>query len=287
MLTKKNTNRFDLEGIKLLSDINNQTLEILNSHESIRRFKVDQLPEGTLKAILTSARSASTSSNLHTYSIIIVTDKEQKDRLASLAGDQNFIREAPVFLVFCADLYRVKYVTERQNYEFLGDNLEMFITAVVDSALALQNATIAAESLGLATVPVGAVRNNVEEFSNLLGLPERVLAVAGLAVGYEQEGARRGIKPRLPEDVLIHHERYSTEHLEKGLLEYDELMSSLRTYDGRRISILGNVVDDDQIVYGWCEHTARRCNRPETISPAASLRNELKQTLEKRGFFIG
>ena len=54
----------------------------------------------------------------------------------------------------------------------------------IDTALAAQNAAIAAESMGLGICYIGGIRNNLEEVSNLLKTPNRVIPLFGLAVGY-------------------------------------------------------------------------------------------------------
>ncbi|WJH36907.1 NADPH-dependent oxidoreductase [Paenibacillus sp. CC-CFT747] len=277
--------RWELEGIELPAGVKNETLDVLASHESVRGFRDKPLPEGALEAILTSARSAPTSSNLQAYSILVVKDEQRKARLAELSGRQGFISEAPMFLVFCADIYRLKHLTERQGYRFAADTLEMFLLASVDAALALQNALVAAESMGLAAVPVGSIRNDPAAVAQELGFPAGVFALAGLAIGLEREGVRRGIKPRLPAQVTVHEERYSTASLEEGLAEYDRTMMARRTYDGRRVSLAGEP-EKEGVEYGWTEHSARRCTRPETIAASASLRDNLKQTVEKLGFTI-
>ncbi|WP_233522949.1 NADPH-dependent oxidoreductase [Peribacillus saganii] len=275
----------ELEGVQLPEYILNDTIEVLTSHESIRGFLPKPLPEGAMQAITTAARSAPTSSNLQAYSIIIVQDEQRKRRLAALSGNQNFISEAPAFLIFCSDIFRLRYVTARQGYQFSADTLEMFLLSSVDAALALQNALVAAESLGLGTVPVGSIRNNPKAVAEELGLPVGVFAVAGLAIGFEREGVRRGTKPRLPKQVTVHNETYSFQELEQHLQSYDKTMISRRTYDGRRVSLAGEP-EKHGIEYGWCEHTARRCTRPETIAVSASLRENLKQILEEIGFSI-
>jgi nitroreductase len=279
------SNRLELEELHLANDYLNQTIETLTSHESVRGFQSKPLPEGALQAITASARSAPTSSNLQAYSIIIVKNEQRKDRLATLSGNQNFIREAPVFLVFCADIHRLKYVTAKQGYTFAAETLEMFLLSAVDASLALQNALVAAESLGLGCVPVGSIRNDPKAMADELNLPKGVFAVAGLAIGFEREGVRRGVKPRLPEQLTVHEEIYSTEDRDQYLNEYDQTMISRKTYDGRRVSLAGEP-EKQGVDYGWCEHTARRCTRPETIAVSASLRENLKQTLEELGFSI-
>ncbi|WP_419887051.1 NADPH-dependent oxidoreductase [Neobacillus niacini] len=279
------TSRLELEGITLPNDFLNQTIEVLTSHESVRGFQPKPLPEEMFEAIITASRSAPTSSNLQAYSIIVVKNEERKDKLARLSGNQNFIREAPVFLIFCADIFRLKYVTARQEYRFSADTLEMFLLAAMDASLALQNAVVAAESLGLACCPVGSIRNDPIAVAEELNLPKGVFAVSGLAIGFEREGVRRGVKPRLPSQVTVHVETYSRDDLDKYLNEYDQTMISRRTYDGRRVSLAGEP-EKGGIEYGWCEHTARRCSRPETIAVSASLRENLKQILKEYGFSL-
>jgi len=137
-LIKPINNRLELEGINLANEFLNETVEVLTSHESVRGFRSNSLPADILQVITTAARSAPTSSNLQAYSIIVVKDKHMKDRLATLSGNQNFIREAPVFLVFCADINRLRYVTSRQGYTFEAQTLEMFLLSAVDASLALQ-----------------------------------------------------------------------------------------------------------------------------------------------------
>lgn len=276
-------NRKELENINSFGEVWNETLDVLMSHESIRSFQSKGISDEVLEAIITSARSAPTSSNLQAYSIIVVADESRKEKLARFSGNQGFIKEAPVFLVFCADIYRLKYVTKRQGYEFKGDTLEMFLLSSVDAALTMENALVAAESLGLGAVPVGSIRNEPLKVAEELGLPEGVFALVGLALGYEKEAGRRGVKPRLPKRVTVHKETYSNRYLEECLVEYDQQMISRKTYDGRRVSIAGEP-ERDGIEYGWCEHTARRCTRPETIAASASLRENLRSTLEIRGF---
>jgi len=52
-----------------------------------------------------------------------------------------------------------------------------FIVAAIDAALAAQNAAAAAESMGLGTCYVGALRNDPERVAAELELPPRVMAV--------------------------------------------------------------------------------------------------------------
>jgi nitroreductase len=131
----------------------NAVLETIVNHRSVRGFLSDPLPEGTLDLLIAAAQSASTSSNLQLWSVVAVEEPAHKARLATLAGDQQFIRDAPLLLVWLADLARIDAIAaERQQTVEGTQYLEEFIVGIVDAALAAQSALIAAESLGLGAV---------------------------------------------------------------------------------------------------------------------------------------
>jgi|SRR5690625_3551726 len=275
-------NRKKLENISQFDEWN-KTLDVLMSHESIRSFSSKKVPEEFIEAILTASRSAPTSSNLQAYSIILVKDREKKERIAQYSGSQKFIIDSPVYIVFCADVYRLKYVTNRQGYEFRANTLEMLLLSSIDSAFVMQNSLIAAESLGLAAVPIGSIRNKTKEVSKILELPKGVVALTSLVIGYEKPNTRKGVKPRLPSMITVHNDKYSTENLEEGLEKYDDELIMRGVYKNREVQI-DNVKEKQK--YGWCEHTARRCTNPDTISAAASLRENLKNDLKELGFIF-
>ncbi|OUN01752.1 MAG: hypothetical protein BAA04_04365 [Firmicutes bacterium ZCTH02-B6] len=266
--------RFQQENRQLPESVLTETIMTMVSHASVRQYKPDPVPEEALEAILTAARSASTSSNLQMYSIIVVRDPEHREQLAQLSGDQDHIRQAPLFLVFVADLHRLEVVCQRQGYP-LGDRyMEMFIQAVVDTALAAQNAAVAAESLGLGICYIGAIRNRPLEVAQLLKLPPRTLALVGMTVGYPERPAK--IKPRLPAEVTVHMEEYSDAALEEGLAAYDNIMAETGIYKNREVPVDGQ--PGVTRLYGWCEHSARRMAKPHPT------RREIKRTLEQLGW---
>ena len=85
----------------------NQVLETILSHRSVRGFLPRRLPDNTLELLIAAAQSASTSSNLQFWSVVAVQEPERRSRLAELAGQQQFIRDAPLLLVWLADLSRL------------------------------------------------------------------------------------------------------------------------------------------------------------------------------------
>ncbi|MDD3352498.1 NADPH-dependent oxidoreductase [Zoogloea sp.] len=250
-------------------DAGSALIDQLLTHRSVRAYLPDPVTDDTLCALIAAAQSAASSSNLHAWSVVAVRDPARKDRLAHLAGDQAHVRQAPLFLVWLADLARLESVAAQAGEpDEALDYLEMFEVAVIDAALAAQNAVAAAESLGLGTVYIGGIRNRPEDVAAELQLPSRVVAVFGLCVGTPDPQVPTAVKPRPAQSVVLHHEHYALPPQQAGLARYDQAMAAF--YESQQMKVRGT----------WSRHTARR------IRDAAALtgRDRLVEALGKRGF---
>lgn len=247
----------------------NETLPTLLSHRSVRAYLPDPLPPPTLELMVAAAQSAATSSNLQTWSVVAVEDPARKDILAQLAGNQAHIRQCPLFLVWLADLARLHHLAIQRGLPAQGlDYLEMFLTATIDAALAAQNATIAAESLGLGTVYIGGMRNHPEKVAETLQLPPHLFAVFGLCVGYPDPAKPASVKPRLPQSAILHRETYHLAQQEEAIAEYNEIMQKF--YESQQMNVAGD----------WVEHSLKRVATPASLNG----RERLQEILHKLGF---
>src|ERR1700755_394386 len=79
----------DVPGVSAWNDV----LATLLSHRSVRSYQQTPLPEGTLKMIVAAAQSASTSSNLQSWSVVAVEDPARKARLSAVAANQAPVRD--------------------------------------------------------------------------------------------------------------------------------------------------------------------------------------------------
>ncbi len=202
-------------------------IEGLLAHRSVRAFLPEALPEATLETLVAAAQSAATSSNLQLWSVVAVRDPARKAALAALASRQAFIREAPLFLVWLVDLARLTAVAAKAGQTISGpDYTEAFLTGVVDASLAAQNATVAAESLGLGAVYVGAIRNHIDQVAELLRLPSRVMPLFGMAIGLPDPAYPTAIKPRLPQSAVLHHEMYDAGPSAAATASYDQSLAA-------------------------------------------------------------
>lgn len=213
----------------------NPTIAGLLAHRSVRAYLPDALAPGTIETLIAAAQSAATSSNLQLWSVVAVEDPAKRAKLADLAGGQRHINEAPVILLFIADLARANLIAHdaaasAEGYEFL----ESYTVAAIDAALAAQNAVVAAESLGLGTVYIGAMRNQPEAVAQVAGLPPHAVVVFGLVVGHEDPAQRSSVKPRLPQEVVLHHETYALNAQRKPIARYDETARTFQSAHGQQ-----------------------------------------------------
>jgi nitroreductase len=205
----------------------NHVIATLLSHRSVRGFLSDPLPEGTLETLIAAAQSASTSSNLQTWSVVAVFDPAKKAALAKLANNQKHIEQCPLFLVWLADVSRNMRLGAEENVTLeTMPHLETFLVAAIDAALAAQNATVAAESLGLAMVYIGALRNDPVEVGRLLGLPSGAMGVFGMCVGYPLPTVTNEIKPRLPQSAIVYFDTYDATNESTARAAYDAKLAA-------------------------------------------------------------
>jgi len=253
--------------------VNSTAIELIKKHGSVRQYKPDPVPPQMVQQIVAAGQHASTSSNLQMYSVIAVTDTARREQMSTLCGSQAFIKEAPLFLAWCADLSRLERASARHGRQQVSNYAETFLLAAVDVSLFMQTAALAAESLGLGICYIGAIRNQPQDVIDLLKLPKLVFPIAGMTVGWPVHPPR--IRPRLPLAAVLHSETYSTTNEEDHLAEYDEAMIATGIYKGRQVSIAG---DEEVQVYGWTEHSTRRVSR--------AVRTGLKEVLAQQGYKI-
>lgn len=248
----------------------NDTIASLLNHRSVRAYKPDPVPAGTLETMVAAAQSAATSSNMQWTSVIVVSDPAKKKALAEIAGNQKHIEQCPLYLCWVTDMSRNAAIGKAEKKEFeTMPWLETFLVASVDVALAAQNAVVAAESIGLSTVYIGAMRNDPERVAKLLGLPPQSFVLFGLCVGYATDAGKGEVKPRLSQRAIVHHECYDAANADSLRQAHDEEM---KKFSARNEMAAGT----------W---TQRVLNR---LGPIASMngRERMRAALARLGFEI-
>jgi len=236
----------------------------LAARGSHREFSDEPVDPALLRLLAAVALAAPTKSDLQQRDIVLVTDVTLRAALNALLADQSWTAKAPALLVFCGNNRRQRRLHELRGRPFANDHLDAFFNAAVDAGIALASYVTAAEAMGLGCCPISALRNDAEEVSRLLGLPDHVFPLAGLAVGWPVREAV--VTPRLPLAVTLHEDRYGEEGLDTAIADYDRQ----RPYDAQRyVEDFGEDPD-----YGWSEDKARQYAKPERAGFGAFVRRK-------------
>ncbi len=235
-----------------------------------RRYTDQDVPDALLNGLLAAAQSAPAKSDLQQFSVVVMRDKPRIKQIADWIGTMDWIASAPVFLVWCGDMRRGQRLCEMHGMKHANNNLDTLLNTAVDCSLAMGQFIAAAELIGLGTCPISYVRNHIERVSPLLGLPDGVYPVAGLAIGWPL--FRRPVSMRLPPAVVVHRERYDDSALADEVGIYD---------DRRRArdpiapgSLKNNDVYPPRDGVGWSENVARQLSVPERFGFKAYLRTK-------------
>jgi nitroreductase/FMN reductase [NAD(P)H] len=194
-------------------------LTALNERSVCRRYRPDPVPEELIRLLCATALAAPTKSDLQQATLLRVADPAKRTAICSLLPGSPWLAKAPELFVFCADGWRLRRLFARRNAEFPNEHLDAFFNASVDAALALGAFVAAAELAGLGTCPISQVRDHVAKIDPLLALPDWVVPVAGLALGYPE--AKEPLSARLALSATVHTDRYDLAAAERELDAYD------------------------------------------------------------------
>jgi nitroreductase len=188
----------------------------IQNHRSIRQFLNKDVEKKVLDQILEAAIRASNTGNMQTYSIIVTKDESKKELLWASHFKQNMVLQAPVVLTFCADINRFSKWCKINGAEPGYDNFLWLYNATIDAVLASQNATLEAEANGLGVCYLGTTTYMADNIIDILNLPQGVIPVTSIVVGYASETPE--LTDRLPLEAVVHYEEY-TEYNEQNIKE--------------------------------------------------------------------
>ena len=166
-------------------------MEAIRSRRSIRSYKDDTIPDEALHEILDAFRLAPSANNEQPWKLIVVRDRELKQKLVTACGGQSFIADADAICIACG----------MPNRSRIGG----YITSLyVDVAIAMDHLTLAARAHGLGTCWIGAFEE--DKVKALLRIPDDVHVIAITPLGVP---AREGGTPRRKDiDEVVCHEQY-------------------------------------------------------------------------------
>lgn len=164
---------------------------LTEKRQSVRSYLDHEIEPEKLNDLLQAVNRAPSAGNLQAFEVIVARSSAARQSLAAAAGQQEFVAQAPLVLVFCAHPAR-----SSQRYQARGEQLY----SIQDATIACTYAMLAVTALGLASVWVGAF--DAKQVSIALNLPSDWLPVAILPVGYPAESPRQTLRRKL--DDLVH-----------------------------------------------------------------------------------
>jgi nitroreductase/FMN reductase [NAD(P)H] len=238
----------DLPGLHELAGI--------ASYRSHRRYLARPIEPSLLRLLCACALSAPSKSDLQQCDIVVVSDPEIRKGIVDTIPDMPWIMDAPAFLMFVANGARLPAMAAMHGKPFPNDHLDQFFNAAVDTGIVLATFIRAASAVGLGCCPISAVRDHPRAVGDLLHLPDRVIPVAGLCVGWPAQNG--DITPRLSLETTLVDNGYGPHDLAGEIGAYDRRRAALRPYRRqRRPDRWGEAA-----FYGWSEDKARQYAEP-------------------------
>lgn len=246
-------------------------IDTMLQHRSIRNFSEKPVEKAVLDQILAAACNGSTMGGMQLFSIIVTQDKAMMQKMAPAHFNQPIATNAPLILTFCADFHRFdRYCECRQTPTDAYHNMQAYQWAVTDALIAAQNACVAAESLGLGLCWLGTITYNTPQFIEALQLPEHVVPVACIPMGYPATNDNP-LTTKISWQNLVHQENYqeySDEAINKMYAPMENCPNNV------------NMLKDNGFENLAQDYVMRRYKREDN----EYFSQVLKDTLQKQGF---
>lgn len=181
-------------------------MNTIQTRRSIRRYAPKDVDETLLTELLGLAARTQTMGNLQLYSVVVTRSEEGKKALAPAHFNQPMVTQAPVVLTICADFRRTTRWCEQRKANPGYDNFLSFMNAATDALLYTQTFCNLAEERGLGLCYLGTTVYMPDMIIDALKLPELVMPVATLTVGWTDETPAQ--TDRLDTAAFVHNEQY-------------------------------------------------------------------------------
>ena len=140
---------------------------------SIRKYTGKEVSDESIKELLKAAMAAPSAGNQQPWDFIVVKDRTVLNEIPKVHQYAQMLKEAPVAIIVCGVLEREKHVGYWMQ----------------DCAAAIENILIEAQFLGLGAVWLGVYprEDRVSGLKKLLEIPENVIPIAVISIGYPAE----------------------------------------------------------------------------------------------------
>ena len=147
-----------------------ETLKAILTRRSIREYTQQAVPGELVQELLAAAMQAPSAGNQQPWHFILVNAREQLQALADVLPFGKSLQTAPLGIAVCADVKSARYPDYWAQ----------------DCSAATQNLLLAAHALGLGAVWLGVypLEERVAGVKRMLGLPEQIVPLCLVALGY-------------------------------------------------------------------------------------------------------
>ena len=178
----------------------------LSTRRTIRRYAKREVSDELLSRLLQEAARTQTMGNLQLYSVVVSRSEEMKQQLAPAHFNQPMVTQAPVVLTICADFRRTSQWARCRQASPGYDNFLSYQNAATDALLFTQTLCCLMDEEGLGYCFLGTTVYMPQLIIDTLQLPQLVMPVATLTVGWPDEAP--ALSDRLPLESFVHQETY-------------------------------------------------------------------------------
>ena len=178
----------------------------LTTRRTIRQYSNREVSQELLNRLMTEASRTQTMGNLQLYSVVVTRSAEKKQQLAPAHFNQPMVTKAPVVLTVCADFNRTSVWARNRKAVPGYDNFLSFVNASIDALLFTQTLCNLMDEEGLGYCYLGTTVYMPQMIIDTLHLPQLVMPVATITVGWPAE--EPPLSDRLPLESFVHEETY-------------------------------------------------------------------------------
>lgn len=163
------------ESVAETPDTCKAVIENIMTRTSIRQFTEQPVAKDTIDILLKAGMAAPSAMNKQPWAFVAVTEREMLDSLNAHHPYAN-LKTATAAIIVCGDMAKTIEGAGREYW-------------VQDCSAATENILLAAHACGLGAVWCGVypVEERIKEVSAVLGLPEEIIPLNIITMGYPAE----------------------------------------------------------------------------------------------------
>jgi len=207
-------------------------MSVMQNRKTVRKYSSKNIEDSLLNELFGIASRSSNTGNMQAYSVIVTKDISLKKKLSPFHFNQPQIVNAPIVLTICADLNRVTKWAELRSATPGFDNIQSLTFAAIDAVIFAQTFCVAAEEKGLGICYLGTTTYNAMQIAETLRLPDLVIPITTITVGYPDDSIEIVLQDRLPLEGIIHNEvykNYNEDDIDR-IYEYKESLSESKKF---------------------------------------------------------